>query len=196
VNFSQLKVPDVLLSTGLVAGALLGSAAIALTQPARPAPGGQPPAGQAPAGQPQKPSNSSSPSGWQNFRSPEGRFAVVLPSTPTKKSSEVVQAFWAESTQGFYAVMYGDSPSVVEAKQAYLDLPKEFVKAMKGTIVSQRNISLQRNPGKEFQFEVVEDGVTVTGKGRVYQVGKRVYVLLAAAPDQESGKFFNSFGLL
>jgi hypothetical protein len=197
VNFPQLKVPAFLLSTGLVAGALLGSASMALTQPAKPA---QP--GSSPTGEQKPPANSPSSApaqvSWQKFRSPAGRFSIVFPVAPTEKSDgeSGLRTYLSETSNGFYMVMYADAASVNEAKQISNALPGEFVKGIKGKITSQKKISLQRNPGQEFRFEADSDGEKVLGKGRIYQVGKRFYMLVSAAPDQESGKFLNSFGLI
>jgi hypothetical protein len=197
VNFPHLKVPAYLFSAVLTAGALLGSASIALTQPAKPAQPGKPAGEQQ---QPQAPVTSPTPtqSGWQKFKSSDGRFSVAFPAAPTEQKSDGeggLKGYLAESAQGFYIVMYGDSATAAEAKQITSVLPQEFVKGMKGRIIRQRNIFLQKNPGSEFLFEVTAEGEKVNGKGRIYQVGKRVYILVSAAPEQESGRFFNSFGL-
>jgi hypothetical protein len=197
VNFPQFKVPAFLLSTGLVAGALLGSASMALNQPAKPA---QP--GNSPAGEQKPPMNSPSSApaqvSWQKFRSQAGRFSIVFPAAPTEKNDgeSGLRTYLSESSNGFYLVMYADADSVNEAKQISNALPGEFVKGINGKIISQRNIFLKKNPGQEFRFETDSDGEKVLGKGRIYQVGKRFYMLISAAPDQESGKFFNSFGLI
>jgi hypothetical protein len=197
VNFPHLKVPAYLLSAVFTAGALLGSASIALTQPAKPAQPGNTPGKQQ---QPQAPASSPTPAqgGWQKFKSSDGRFSVAFPAAPTEQKSDGeggLKGYLAESAQGFYIVMYGDSATTDDAKQIANALPQEFVKGMKGKITRQRNIFLKKNPGSEFYFEITAEGEKVNGKGRIYQVGKRVYILVSAAPEQESGRFFNSFGL-
>ena len=53
--------------------------------------------------------------------------------------------------------------------------PDDFTKSANAKLRKSENISLSGHPGKEFEFAI---GDRVNGKGRVYMVGRRPYLVV------------------
>jgi hypothetical protein len=145
---------------------------------------------------------SPTPSGtWQSFRSPAGRFAVQLPDQPVMTSEkegtpEATYFFRVVQDESFYGITYLDT-ATIEGTQPFLkEMPKELVKAIEGTMIQEKDISLQKNPGRSFDFSTGQPGAKAKGSGRVYTVGKRVYLLFGVGKEQDLQKFLNSFNLI
>lgn len=148
---------------------------------------------------------------WSEFVSPEGRFKVLLPAKPTKqtitldtsKGQIVYNGFIASSGGIICIVNYADLPTPVtapnEIKTIFDEARNEFVKATEGKLMSEKNISLEGNQGREFQIEMRG----VKAKGRFYLVNRRFYQLafmnagLYGTPsDDEVDKFLDSFKII
>lgn len=140
---------------------------------------------------------------WAKFSSPEGRFSVLMPAKPlreeqtkeTRGAKVVMRFFTAGSQQGVFIVAYADY-KMGPAKQE-LDANRDsFLRGMKATLVSESDITLQENPGREIKAE--RDRLSI--RSRIYLVGGRYYqvVALTAATlpgNLEADKFFASFEL-
>jgi hypothetical protein len=144
------------------------------------------------------------------YRSQAGGFTVWLPAQAAESRrridtedgpSELVSVE-AESALLSALVMYKD----VGAKRArdgteLFDAERDFaLEKLKAKLVSERRISLGRNPGREFQAVISADDERRL-RGKVYVVGHRVYTLLALFPDSQisatkSDEFFKSFRLI
>jgi hypothetical protein len=141
---------------------------------------------------------------WTKFSSPEGRFAVMMPAEPmreeqskeTRAGKVVMHFFTVGSPQGIFVVAYADY-QIGNAKQE-LDANRDsFLKGMQATLVSESDIKLQENPGREIR--AARDKLSITS--RMYLVGKRYYQVMAITPatlpaSLEAGKFLTSFELL
>jgi hypothetical protein len=131
-------------------------------------------------------------------------FSVVMPSHPEKqdqrKDTEVgpilTQIWLSKVPNGIYLVGITDYPIDVDPKTE-LDLDQEnFLKAVKGTLVSSTNITLGTIPGKEF----VGTSATHTFKSVVFLKGRRVFQAVAGEPtssinEERAEKFLRSFEL-
>lgn len=140
---------------------------------------------------------------WTKFSSTEGRFSVLMPSQPesderakdTPVGRVVMHFFTTRAAGGVFVVSYADYP-VGEAKRE-LDANRDsFLKGMKATLVSESDIKLQDNPGRDIKAE--RDQLSI--KSRMYLVGKRYYQLVAITPatlpgNIEADKFLTSFEL-
>ncbi len=140
---------------------------------------------------------------WKEWASPKGSFAVLMPGSPVEetekdKDGSVDYYLKYESEKDIFYVMYTDIPSVAQAsaeevKQILDRLPGEFVKGAEAKLLSQKSLSLTGYPAREFEF-TFSNGIP--GKGRVYLVNQRLYVTIAATPQQENAqKFLTSFRL-
>lgn len=193
--------------TVLLATSTLSIAPIGHTQPSRPPQPGQ----SQPAGQPtpnatprnQAPSQVGS---WQKFRFPEGRFTVSLPQKPVETSEkdsdgDVSYTYKVERDQDFYVISHIDIATLSQlppngVRDVLQKMPADMMKSIGGKLVSNKKITLRKNPGQEFDFLMQVSGKETTGKGRIYVVGNRVYTLLSVGNPKDISRFVNSFNLL
>ncbi|MFB2923273.1 MULTISPECIES: hypothetical protein [Aerosakkonema] len=143
-------------------------------------------------------------SDWGEFSSVAGRFTVLIPGTPTQESETnedgfVEHSFTLTKERSAFLIHYSDIPeaeelSDTEIQQLLDSTPTDFVKEAKAQLLASRSITLDGNPGKEFEF-TLRDGTP--GAARVYLVKQRLYVIVGMASDAENTqKFVNSFRLL
>jgi hypothetical protein len=140
---------------------------------------------------------------WTKFSSPEGRFSILMPVQPvsddqtkvTAVGKVVMRFFTARAAGGVFIVAYADY-AMGETKQE-LDANRDtFLKGMKATLVSESDIKLQENPGREIR--AARDQLSI--RSRIYLVGKRYYQTVAITPatlpgNLEADKFLTSFEL-
>jgi hypothetical protein len=140
---------------------------------------------------------------WTKFSSSEGRFAVLMPGQPlreeqskdTRAGKVVMRFFTVGSEKGLFIVAYADY-QIGEARQELNANRDSFLKGMKATLVSESDIKLRENPGREIRAE--RDQLSI--RSRIYLVGKRYYQLIAITPatlpgSLEADKFLTSFEL-
>jgi hypothetical protein len=141
---------------------------------------------------------------WQEYRSTEGGFTVLLPGTPKVQSHE------EKTSRGPITV---NAAVVVRSEAAFVaawaDLPPEIpfdlderLKAIadryQGEIVKKREIEIEGRPGLEFVLETRKPhGQAV---GRIVQIHNRLYRLLVVGSRVEGSSevegFFRSFKLV
>jgi hypothetical protein len=81
-----------------------------------------------------------------------------------------------------------------QVKELLDDAPDAFAKGANAQLTQSQNIILDGNPGKEFEFTSTEG---FSGKGRVYLVEQRLFLVVAiAAQTQNIQRFLDSFRLL
>jgi hypothetical protein len=141
---------------------------------------------------------------WTKYSSPEGRFSVMMPVEPmreeqakeTRGEKVVMRFFTAGSEKGIFIVAYADY-RMGGIKQE-LDANRDsFLRGMKATLVSESDIKLRENPGREIRAE--RDGLNI--RSRIFIVGTRYYQVVAITPatfpgNLDADKFLNSFELL
>ncbi|MFL6209823.1 MAG: hypothetical protein ACJ74W_13285 [Pyrinomonadaceae bacterium] len=151
------------------------------------------------------------PLGADTFTSLEGRFTISLPAqvagfkpqsgnTPNGRVEGVLYDWRTEA--GVFMVGYIDGPRVVEAtSKAAFDTIRNTVLSTnggKGTLTSEKDITLQGHPGRELRIEF-PDGFGVL---RLYAVGNRIYQAIASlstakkAQEPTAVKILDSFKLL
>lgn len=148
---------------------------------------------------------------WKEFASTEGGFAVELPGTPTEETEtgedgSIARSYSLFLDQEAYLINYADLVDEKEEEKEKEDLspeevqailkgmPNHFVESAEGKLERTRDISLNGNPGKEFEF-TFRDGIS--GKGRVYVVKKRFFLVVGlASQNQNLQKFLDSFRFL
>lgn len=150
---------------------------------------------------------------WQEFKSAEGNFAVLLPGRPTEVSqtsqTEIgkvpIRFFTATSGPVEYVVMYADYPIVFNtpgAIKASLDGGREMLlNSNQGTLLSETQIAYGRFPGREWKVSTPGGPIWT----RSYLVHQRLYSLIVGLqgnadtkpPDPKAvGRFFDSFKLI
>lgn len=140
---------------------------------------------------------------WTRFNSPEGRFSVLMPANPLREEQTkevrgdkvVMRFFTAGSEQGVFIVAYADY-KMGPAKQE-LDANRDsFLRGMKATLISESDIKLQENPGREIRAE--RDRLSI--RSRIYLIGNRYYQVVAITPatlpgNLQADRFLASFEL-
>ena len=146
---------------------------------------------------------------WQTCTSAAGRFSITMPSQaqPSVKPltlptgiADMHLLTWTSESEAYF-VAYNDYPEeLVEnadlgAIATILErVPTFFIEGAGATLIGARPISLHGHPGQAFQFRFLSG---MTGKGRAYWVGNRLYQLVAASSDADDvDTFLNSFRLL
>jgi hypothetical protein len=144
--------------------------------------------------------------GWTKFESAAGSFSVLVPALPTEQKETKDSPHGPYTTTLFISRGSGETymAGFVDYDAKYnFDVQKEleanrdnFANAVKGTVKSTTKITFKGNPGIEF------DGTTpdYAFRSRVYIVGRRPYMLIAAFPaGAESSptinKYLSSFDL-
>ncbi len=147
---------------------------------------------------------------WQEFSSPEGNFAVLMPGSPSHEIKQVKTALGAldmhmfsrEIRRSAYIIIYSDYPEIITRAPAdkVLDGGRDGAVAnSKGRLISEQYITLDGgHAGRELTIEVPEKG---TLKVRAYLVGRRLYQIMVASPkdladSEENIAFLRSFKLL
>ena len=142
--------------------------------------------------------------GWVRFNSPEGRFTVLMPETPTDKQNVeqsehgpyTTHLFIVRDPQSVYLIGWVDyDPTFNFNRTLELEANRDnFVKGISATLLTTRNTEIDGYPALEFTCETTDR----TFKSRVYMVGRRPYQIVIGSPkgvdDSVSlNRFFNSF---
>lgn len=148
---------------------------------------------------------------WQEFSSPEGNFAVLMPGSPSHEIKQVKTVLGALDMHLFsrelrnrtaYIVVYSDYPEIITSASAdkVLDGGRDGAVAnSKGRLINEQYITLDGgHAGREITIEVPDKG---TLKVRAYLVGRRLYQIMVASPkdladSEENIAFLRSFKLL
>jgi len=141
---------------------------------------------------------------WNEFSSTSGNFAVSLPGTPkedteTNQDGSTEHSFSLTVDNAAFLVHYSDIPDVEKLDQEQIkklldSAPSDFAQGANAKLLGEKSISINGYPGKEFEFEM---GEKVNGKGRVYLVKQRLYIVVGMTTEPENvQKFLDSFRLL
>jgi len=146
---------------------------------------------------------------WKLYSSREGRFSILMPSTPVHTKSQTamgdVHTFdvTRKTVPDVHMVMYSDFPGDVTAEMIDPIL-EATVKGQSDSVSRVENvkrIKLGRYPGREFTKTYPGDRQTRTQRTRLYLVERRLYqvkavTLAAEATSTEATRYFTSFRLL
>lgn len=142
--------------------------------------------------------------GWVNFTSEAGRFAVLLPETPTDKQ-ETVQSehgpytthlFVGKGMKSVFLVGWVDyDPNFNFNVTGEMNLNRDnFINGVKATLINNKTVTVDGYQAIEFTAETPQ----TLFKSRVYMVGRRPYQLVSATAKGVDDsinidRFFNSF---
>lgn len=157
-------------------------------------------------------STATSPKGWDQFTSPEGKFSILMPSNRERKTQVSttsagpidVISFQGGNDDASYTVSYADYPEEVvknaEAAAIMKGVLGGQVKGLGGTISGEeKELTLGAVPGRTATFKMSSGGVGGTAISRVYLAGNRLYQLIlihadsAKPSDADINTFFDSF---
>jgi hypothetical protein len=146
------------------------------------------------------------------FTSREGGFTIFLPGTPREQAvahqgpdgREVVShTAVVERPPAVYTVGYASDPNLARADTDAINARLERVRKgleerLKGKLVSERRIALEKHPGLEFSLEVPSAGIY---RSRIYIVRDRFYQVAVLGPKEaalskEAAAVLDSFRLL
>jgi hypothetical protein len=153
------------------------------------------------------------PEGWETISPEKAGFTVQMPVNSYQSRQKVesddgpaeVVIFQSGLNKVAYMVTYVDvAASSAGTPTALLEGTRDVVIASsKGRLISDKRITLKKNPGREFRASVPigDDKKAGIMKARVYLVGRRVYQVMAIAPKDEAGSkaidgFFASFKIV
>lgn len=138
------------------------------------------------------------PAGPEAINSAEGRFSVVFPDR-VKTSQQVVPTPVGNLTAHVFAadfpgqnagvvVTYTDYPPQVIASKSVDQMldgsAAGSVQGMKGTPGKTSRITQAGTPGREFTWTMTSGASTLSGRGRIFLVGSRLYQVLVIGPDE------------
>ena len=147
---------------------------------------------------------------WQEFSSPDGNFAVLMPGTPSYEKQNQSTALGPIDMHMFtlnirrdaaYMIMYSDYPEIVTRAKPddLLDGGRNgALSNTKGKLIGEQNMSLDGFPGREIVIEVPGKGLM---KVRAFLVGRRLFQVIAVGTKEkieheDTGKYLTSFRLL
>jgi hypothetical protein len=147
---------------------------------------------------------------WKEFTPKDGSFSVLLPGTPTEHKKTVMSPNGMVEVLLFEVSGPGDSKFVI----GYSEFPEGSIKPgtedkrldnardgaitnAKGTLVRQKNLLLDKYPGREAVFKVEGKGLVLL---RLYAVKNRLFQLVVMGNEellasQDAEKFLKSFKL-
>ncbi len=148
---------------------------------------------------------------WIKYTSKEGRYTVLLPSQPTVSTQEPTSAAGNKFIQYTASVFGSDVGYMV----SYFDYPAEMiftldkardgmVDAIKGTILSEHEISFGSYPGRDLRVSLKDPaGVEYVIHTRFYDIERRVYIVQFIMPksnesasEKATSKYFDSFQVI
>jgi hypothetical protein len=148
---------------------------------------------------------------WINYHSAEGRYDVSLPAQPKLATQESATADGEKFLQYMATVQ---QPDVIYLVGYFDHVPGTtfsadrardgMVSAVKGTLVSERVISLGGYPGRELKVAAKFDTTEYVVLAKLWDTENRVYVLQAVYPKSNesetmsanAAKYFDSFQIL
>jgi hypothetical protein len=146
---------------------------------------------------------------WKEFASKEGRFKVQMPGTPRQTMHDTESDFGkgvlymntVQVGKTMYGANYCDFPAEIKKaplKQVFDSSRDGAVANLEGKLASEKDIKLDKYPGREVQIEVA--GGKRLFRARVYLVEQRLYQVVVfgtkdAATSKEADKFLDSFAL-
>jgi hypothetical protein len=147
-------------------------------------------------------------SAWKEYVPEDETFSALVPCIPTSetetdpKTKQVSNQHTCMTSSIVFLVRQDkDVKGVSSDSKANLDsFCKGFMQGLGGELISQRDITLGKYPGRELVVRLVVKGQELRGKVRIYFVGNTAYTagalaLAAAAGEADIDKFLDSFSL-
>jgi len=139
-------------------------------------------------------------SGWAQFSPEGGNFSISMPGNPKVEVENKIGPFgpytsnlFSETKGGtFYLIGWTDYPTNVSLDvQGEINATRDnFLKSVNGTLIAEKEISLNGHPGLEFTAEMSSKFHVMS---RIYVVGNRPYQILAVTPKYNDRTNANRF---
>ena len=147
--------------------------------------------------------------GWIKYNSPEGRYSVLFPGEPklttqdtTAATGEKMLQYLAMSSDSGAVYMVGYFDSAANMTFSFDKARDGFVAAVKGTLLGEKAVSLDGNPGRELKvLAKISEADELIMMVRFFQAGMRIYVIQlivpksseAATSAEKNVNYFDSF---
>jgi len=147
--------------------------------------------------------------GWIKYNSPEGRYSVLFPGEPklstqdtTAATGEKMPQYLAMSSDSDAVYMVGYFDSAPNMTFSFDKARDGFVAAVKGTLLGEKAVSLDGNPGRELKvLAKISDADELIMMVRFFQAGMRIYVIQLIVPKsseaaisaEKNVNYFDSF---
>ena len=145
---------------------------------------------------------------WSRFTSEAGKYSVLLPGTPIEKEQAVqspngpMTAHMIAVNTGAhdgYGVSYYDLPIKPDAEK-YLDNCQAQIVGDQGKLISQKDITVGDNMGREFELVKSVEGANYSFVVKMVLAGQRMYILTGVFPaanphPANCDSFFDSLSL-
>lgn len=149
---------------------------------------------------------------WREFQFPQGGFSVLLPGKPRKDTRNVridgtqvpLEMLSLQTKGAAYGIGYADFPpsGTAEMRARRLAAARDqLVANIAGELATDREVSIEGHPGREFRAEGQVAGEAFVTTARVYAVGDRLYEIAVVARASEAARadpdlFLGSFKLM
>ncbi|MFO0845434.1 MAG: hypothetical protein U0797_24130 [Gemmataceae bacterium] len=144
------------------------------------------------------------PGPWCALAPVDGGFRAEVPGLPVKAASGLLAAPWAlreaycvnvNPANTAFVVAYGDSPAPGGADQLLASVARDFAQVNNGTVLTQRDLSLDGKKGVEFEIDSRDKGRL---RGRAYAQDRRLFAVVfgsrrQSATGPEAERFLDSF---
>jgi hypothetical protein len=154
--------------------------------------------------------SASAQSNWVKFKSPEGRYSVLMPGTPVLSkqgakaaTGEELPQYLATATEGNAAFLAGYFDLLAGMTYSFDNARDGYLKAVNGTLSSEKTISIGGFAGRQLFASSSWGGHDYLIQARFFEVSGRIYVLqhiypkadAGATTDSKGNKFFDSFAV-
>ena len=139
-------------------------------------------------------------SGWNRFSPEGGNFSVSMPGSPKVEVEHKVADFgpytsyqFSESKSGtFYLIGWTDYPPniTLDVQGEIKATRNNFLKSVDGTLIAEKEISLDGHPGLEFTAAMGSKFFVIS---RIYVVGNRPYQVVAVTKTNQNQTNANNF---
>jgi hypothetical protein len=150
---------------------------------------------------------------WVTYKSDDGRFSARMPAKAESKAQKVpdyggyldVRSLSADENKIAYAVYYHDIARTVTPSERDGFLKKQCngtARSHNGAVRTIKPITVSGNPGREIVADLpVEGGGSAVLRARVVLVDKRLYQVIALAPEKQADRseiatFLDSFEII
>lgn len=186
-----------------------GEGASVPTAPA-PAPAGEAatsPTMAAPATSTPQPTPTAAGGEWVEYTSEEGGFSVMMPGQPKEDTTGAGDfSLNVEQENAYYTVNYTEMPAATidlgeeDIKQVLTEAGNGAVSAINGTVISERELTLNGYQGREVRAETSASGMDATYVARIYLVNGHLFQTVVVAEtdamsEEDIQTFLDSFTL-
>lgn len=145
-------------------------------------------------GPPPPPAKKGDFSAWRAFSPPDKSFTARFPGQPENQASTFelnsnrvpYTVYTVKTGAGMYVVTFADFPTPLDAPEDIkqnLDAGRNLaLKNIGGTLVSEKDLTLSRHPGREMAITRARARV----RERIFLAGRRMYQVAAVLPDIEN----------